>query len=283
VTDRRASNTAVGVAMLRAVHQLLDGMPRVLDDTVVMRLLGPDIEWTVRERAEQMLGPRATALRTHVLLRSRYAEERLHLAVGRGVGQFLVLGAGLDTFAYRQPQWARSLRIYEVDHPASQTDKRDRLAAADIAIPGNVTFVPVDFERETLRQRLAAEGIDLAAPTFVSCLGVIVYLARDAVKDLFGFIASLAPGSECVFTFGGNSRPMATGVPSLADIAEAVGEPFRSPLGLKEVTALCAAAGLPEPILPTSEEIRRYLGDRQDWLRPPSRSSIASVTVAPRL
>jgi methyltransferase (TIGR00027 family) len=268
--------------MLRAVHQLLDGMPRVLDDTVVVRLLGPNTEWSVRERAAQMLGPRATALRTHVLLRSRYAEERLQTAVQRGVTQFLVLGAGLDTFAYRQPEWARTLQIYEVDHPASQAAKRDRLAEAGIAIPDNLSFVPIDFERDTLRHRLGVEGFDFSSATFVSCLGVIVYLTKDAVKDLFYFIASLAPGSECVFTFGGNSRPTEVGVPSLADLAAAAGEPFRSPLDIAAVNALCAGVGLPEPIFPTAEEIQGYLGERQDWLRPPARPSIASVTVAPR-
>ena len=267
--------------MLRAVHQLLDGLPRVLDDTVVVRLLGPDTEWYVRDRAAQMLGPRATALRTHVLLRSRYAEERLQSAMSGGVTQFLILGAGLDTFAYRQPDWARALRIYEVDHPASQAAKRDRLGAAEISMPQNLTFVPIDFERETLRHGLGAAGFDPSDATFVSCLGVIVYLTKDAVKDLFYFIASLAPASECVFTFGGNPRQTEAGFPSLADLAAAAGEPFRSPLDVAAVGAVCAGAGLPAPIFPTAEEIKSYLGERQDWLRPPARASIASVTVAP--
>ncbi|MEO9225488.1 MAG: class I SAM-dependent methyltransferase [Gemmatimonadaceae bacterium] len=283
MTDRPASNTAVGVAMLRAVHQLLDGLPRVLDDTVVVRLLGPDTEWSVRERAAQMLGPRATALRTHVLLRSRYAEERLQLATSRGVGQFVILGAGLDTFAYRQPEWSKSLRIYEVDHPASQISKRERLEAANIRLPENLVFVPTDFERETLRYRLGVAGLDFSGATFISCLGVIVYLTKGAVKDLFHFIASLAPGSECVFTFGGNSRQTEAGFPSLADLAAAAGEPFRSPLDVAAVGAVCTDAGLPEPIFPTAEEIKSYLGERQDWLRPPARASIASVTVALRV
>lgn len=225
---------------------------------------------------------RARGLRTHVLLRSRYAEERLHLAVDRGIVQFLALGAGLDTFAYRQPDWATGLRIYEVDHPASQEAKRERLAAASIAIPDNVTFVSVDFEHETLQDRLLAHGFDFAAPTFVSCLGVLVYLTMDAVTDLFRFVASLSPSSECVFTFGGHSRPMPPGVPSLNEIVAAAGEPFRSALDIYEVGALCAEVGLPAPVVPTDAEIASYLGDRVDGLEPPSRNSIASVTVAPR-
>jgi methyltransferase (TIGR00027 family) len=269
--------------MLRAAHQLLDGRPRVLDDTIVLRLLGAGTEEYVREHSERILSPRATALRAHVLLRSRYAEERLRDAVGRGVEQFLILGAGLDTFAYRQPDWSSALRIFEVDHPESQKAKRDRLAAAGIEIPANLTFVPVDFEHETLRERLTAHDFDFSAPAFVSCLGVLVYLTMDAVTDLFRFFASLAPGSECVLTIGGGARPTGSGVPSLADMAAAAGEPFRSPLDVAELDALCAAVGLPAPEFPTSGEIARYLGDRTDGIRPPNHVSIASVMVAPRL
>lgn len=280
MTERPASNTAVGVAMLRAAHQILDGTPRVLDDTIIVRLLGPNTEWSVRERTEQMLGPGATALRAHVLLRSRYAEERLKLAVRREVTQFLILGAGLDTFAYRQPEWAGRLRIFEVDHPASQADKRERLKAASIDMPPNLVFVPVDFERETLRARLLSEGFDLSQPTFVSCLGVLVYLTTDAIRDLLRLIASLRTGSECVLTYGGNSRPGESGRKSLADMAAAAGEPFRSPMDVDALNKLCADVGLQQPTFPTTTEIAKYLGDRQDWLRPPTRSSIASVLVA---
>lgn len=268
--------------MLRAAHQILDGTPRVLDDTIIVRLLGPGTEWSVRERTDQMLGPRATALRTHVLLRSRYAEERLHLAVERRVTQFLILGAGLDTFAYRQPEWADALRIFEVDHPASQADKRQKLGAAKLDVPSNLVFVPVDFERETLRGRLLSEGFDFSQPTFVSCLGVLVYLTMDAIRDLLRFVAALPPGSECVLTYGGHRHSRDSGMPSLADLAAAVGEPFRSPMDLTALNELCADVGLEQATLPTIAEIAAYLGDRQDWLRPPARSSIASVTVAER-
>lgn len=266
--------------MLRAAHQILDGMPRVLDDTVIVRLLGPDTEWIVRERTEQLLGTQATRLRTHVLLRSRYAEERLHVATGRGVAQFLILGAGLDTFAYRQPEWATGLRIFEVDHPSSQTQKREKLKTASIPVPPNLVFVPVDFERQTLRRRLLDEGFDFDRPAFVSCLGVLVYLSMDAIRDLLRFLAALHAGSECVLTYGGHHQAHGSGARSLAEMAAAVGEPFRSPMDLAALAALCADAGLQQPTVPTTEEIAAYLGDRQDWLRPPTRSSIASVQVA---
>ncbi len=282
MSDRSASNTAVGVATLRAAHQLLDGEPRVLDDPIVVRLLGADAANDIRDRAEKFDLPGVAGLRTHVLLRSRYAEERLRLAVECGVTQFVALGAGLDTFAYRQPEWARDLRLYEVDHPASQGAKRRRLREAGIAVPDNVTFVSVDFEHETLRDRLDASGFDFTSPAFVSCLGVLVYLTMDAVADLFRFIASLPASSEFVFTFGGHRRPSASGEPSLTDVVARVGEPFRTPLDIGDVRELCASAGLAAPIVPTDAEVASYLGDRRDRLRAPSRNSIASVMVAPR-
>ena len=282
MTERPASNTAVGVATLRAAHQLIDQPPRILDDTVVVRLLGSEISPYIHENLGRFQSPRAQALRTHVLLRSRYAEERLQIAVERGVSQFLLLGAGFDTFAYRQPSWSSSVRIFEVDHPAGQQSKRDRLAAADVPLPDNLTFVSVDFERETLRDRLYAHSFDFAKRTFVSCLGVLVYLTSEAVDDLFRFLGSLAPSSECVLTIGGGQRSADPTVPSLGDLAAAAGEPFRSILDAESLAALCARCGLELPVFPAASEIARYLGNRHDGLHSPSRRSIASVTVAGR-
>jgi methyltransferase (TIGR00027 family) len=265
--------------MLRAAHQLFDGMPRIVDDTAVVALLGPKIISHVRERERSYREPVALALRSHVLLRSRFAEERLREAVGRGVTQFVLLGAGLDTFAYRQPAWARALSIVEVDHPASQSAKRERLAAATIALPPNLMFAPIDFERDTLLAGLVRAGFDPRAMTFISCLGVLVYLTGQAITDLFAFIARLPAGSECVFTFGGTKGPDHHGRPSLATMAAALGEPWRSNLELDDVRAVMARAGLPAPRLLSVDEAARYLGDRRDGLRWPKRDRIASVVV----
>lgn len=207
MAEREASKTAIGVAVLRAVHQLLDGEPKILDDTMVVALLGPERERRIRDGADAFRDPRSMALRSHVVLRSRFAEERLHAAVARGIRQLIVLGAGLDTFAYRQPAWAGALRIYEVDHPASQGVKRGWLETARIESPQNLTYVPIDFERDTLAAGLERAGFDPAAKTFVSCLGVLVYLTEDAIAELFAFVARLPAQSECVFTFGGTRGP----------------------------------------------------------------------------
>jgi methyltransferase (TIGR00027 family) len=279
MAEREASKTAIGVAVLRAVHQLLDGEPRILDDTVVVPLLGAERVERILAGAHAFREPPAIALRAHVLLRSRFAEERLREAMARGVTQLVVLGAGLDTFAYRQPPWAHALRIYEVDHPASQTVKRTWLDAAKIALPPNLTFAPIDFEHDTLQAGLERAGFDPAAKTLVSCLGVLVYLTGEAIADLFAFVARLPAQSECVFTFGGRRRPDEPGRPSLATRAAEVGEPWQSSMELDDVIAVLARAGLPAPTLPTPAEIRSYLGQRDDGLGPPKRDRICSVIV----
>jgi methyltransferase (TIGR00027 family) len=274
----RASVTAFGVAMLRAAHQVIDDEPRVLVDPVVIPLLGPETETHIRANRDRFRTPGMCALRAHVVLRSRFAEDRLHAAAGRGVRQAVVLGAGYDTFGYRQPEWARDLRIVEVDQPVSQQAKRERLQAASIAVPSNVTFAAVDFERETIDEGLTAAGFDPRERTFVSCLGVIVYLTRDAVVDLFRFVAALPAGSECAFTFGGASEPLG-GASPLAEMAARVGEPWRSHLEIDEVRALLANAGLGAPETLTTEQAWDYLGTRRDGLTAPRRQRIATVIV----
>ena len=180
-------------ALHRAAHQLLD-RPLVFADDVVLRLIGPELVATITpDWADQAAVRR---LRATIALRSRYAEDRLADAVRRGVGQYLVLGAGLDSFAYRNPFPA--LRIFEVDHPASQAAKRRLLADAGIALPPTLTFVPVDFERERLIDALVRGGVDTSAQVFVSWLGVTVYLTREAVLETLAAVATLPAGSAIV-------------------------------------------------------------------------------------
>src|ERR1700741_216051 len=134
---RGASRTALGVAALRWQHQTLDGEPKVLADALSGQLLGEDVLRQVAARLGDPHSPEMLALRSHVVLRSRYCEDKLAAAVRQGVSHLLILGAGLHTFAYRQPEWARGLRVCEVDHPASQAEKRRLLSSARIAIPEN--------------------------------------------------------------------------------------------------------------------------------------------------
>ena len=145
--------------MLRAAHQFMDAEPRILDDPVITRILGPTVEERIREQFERFESAPARALRSHIVLRSRLAEDALHEAIARGCRQFILLGAGLDTFAYRQPEWARALRIVEVDHPASQAHKQSMLQRAGVTIPDNVVYASVDFEHETLADGLRRHGV----------------------------------------------------------------------------------------------------------------------------
>ncbi len=194
----RPSVTAFGAAALRAAHQLLDAPP-VFEDPLALRIVGPRVAAAIVDEPQRAGSP--ASLRALVSLRSRHAEQALADAVGRGVRQYVVLGAGLDTFAYRNPFAARRLRVFEVDHPATQRWKRARLAEADIDVPASASFAPVDFERDTLADGLARAGFDADAPAFFSLLGVVVYLPRDAAMATLGWVARRAPGSAIAFDY----------------------------------------------------------------------------------
>ncbi|HEV7598877.1 MAG TPA: SAM-dependent methyltransferase [Bradyrhizobium sp.] len=192
------SRTALGAAGLRAAHQVLDGAA-IFADPLALRILGADADDLVRE-AEAEADPFRHRLRWFIAIRSRIAEDALAAAIKRGVRQLVVLGAGLDTTAYRAPH-SQELRIFEVDHPATQTWKRERLAKADIALPASLTFVPVDFERETVADGLAAAGFDSTQQTFFTWLGVVPYLTDEAIFSTLGFIAGLLGGAHVVFDY----------------------------------------------------------------------------------
>lgn len=191
-----SSRTALMVARQRAAHQVLD-RGSILHDPFALKLLRED-ETDVLQFANQH--PSASIGRLLTTTRSRIAEDALSEAVERGVRQIVILGAGLDTFALRNPHTALELRIYEVDHPATQAWKRECLAEAQIALPPSLIFVPVDFERDNLGQELAAAGFLENSPAFFSWLGVVPYLTQDAIGRTLDYIASI-PDSEVVFDY----------------------------------------------------------------------------------
>lgn len=178
--DDRPSRTAQGVALRRAAHQLRE-QPPIFRDPLALRILGPELEAAVREAVTRPDEPWSRGMRLFLSLRSRVAEDELARALERGVRQYVILGAGLDTFAYRNPYSA--LRVFEVDHPATQELKREYLRRAAIAIPPSVAFAPVDFSRETFLDGLARAGYDASAPAFYSWLGVTPYLAPEVTFD----------------------------------------------------------------------------------------------------
>ncbi|MEV6129846.1 class I SAM-dependent methyltransferase [Streptomyces violaceusniger] len=194
----RPSITARGAAAFRAAHQELEG-GRVFHDPLALRILAADADDPLLEAAFR---PEREDVRLSVAARARFAEDAVAAAVTRGVRQAVALGAGLDTFGCRNPYEAEGLRVFEVDHPATQEWKRGRLAATEIPVPPSLTFAPVDFERQSLADGLTAAGFDPARPAFFIWLGVVPYLTHTAVLDTLGFIAGLPGGSGAVFDYG---------------------------------------------------------------------------------
>ena len=183
--ENRPSATAQRAAMRRAAHQLLDD-PKVFDDPLALSIIGREDESALRADPRQFeASPLSPYLRAFVAARSRRAEDELASAVRRGVHQYVIVGAGLDTFAYRNPYPQGVLHVYEVDHPATQTWKRARLEEAGIALPGDLTFAPVDFDTQTLEEGLRGAGYDHGKGAFFSWLGVTEYLSdRDGGDDI---------------------------------------------------------------------------------------------------
>src|SRR5580698_9525375 len=195
--EGKFSRTARRVAIRRAAHQLLDH-PRVQDDPLALRIIGTEAAEELRSNPKEHHAF-SRAFRAFMAARSRYAEDELATAVAHGVRQYVVLGAGLDTFAYRNPH--AGLRVFEVDHPATQLWKREQLQAAGISIPPSLTFIPIDFERQTLADGLGQAGFKRDAAAFFSWLGVTPYLTREACTTTLSFIGKMPADSAVVFDF----------------------------------------------------------------------------------
>jgi methyltransferase (TIGR00027 family) len=196
VQSEEPSRTAWAAAVHRAAHQVLE-QGSIFTDPLALRILGKDAVAVARDAEALTSGRR---MRIFIAARTRFAEDALAAAAERGVSQVVVLGAGLDTYAYRSALRDR-LRIFEVDHPATQAWKRQRLEDAAIPIPRSLTFAPVDFERQTLAEGLAAAGLDPAQQTFFTWLGVVPYLSEAAVWSTLGFIANLSKCAHVVFDY----------------------------------------------------------------------------------
>jgi methyltransferase (TIGR00027 family) len=279
MTQRPVSETALGIAQLRAVHQFLDDEPKILDDAVILRLLGADAVEQLKVDFAGADRPQRRGLRADVVWRSRYAEDRLAQAVRRGVRQCVILGAGFDTFAYRQPDWARHLRIYEIDSPATQEEKHRRLQAAGIAVPENLEFVPVDFEQMSLSEALRAGGLDVFAPAFFSCLGVLVYLTRKAVDSIFVTMAAFPADSEVVFTFS----PPDNASSKLAETLRARGEAWLTHMEPQTLADELRGLGFSRISILDLEEVERaYFQGRSDGLRPAGVERLATAVVGDR-
>jgi methyltransferase (TIGR00027 family) len=225
----RPSRTALRVALRRAAHQLYDTRPLVLDDPIAVPILGETYAEELRRTPTQPNRRFSASLRAFLVARSRYAEDMLARAVADGITQYVLLGAGLDTFAHRNPY--TQLRVFEVDHPATQLWKRELLAASKLHAPANLTYAPVDFESQSLAEQLQRAGFNSATPAFFAWLGVVPYLTPEAFRATIAFIASQARGSGLVLDYGQprSALPFLEQLAhdSLAARVQLAGEPFQ--------------------------------------------------------
>lgn len=270
--EERRSSTAEDAAIMRALHQTLDD-PRILVDPIASRLIEPqgDFYQGALANFERLPVSLRSRFRSLFVTRSRYAEDCLAESLTDGVRQYVILGAGLDTFAYRQPLWARSLRVFEVDHPPTQQWKRSRLAVAHIAIPGNVSLVPVDFENVTLTDALSGAGLDFTVPTLFSLLGVSQYLTETALDLTLNFVLSMPAASEIVFSFvlPEYARPVdeAALVAAFAVRSTEMGEPWLTQFLPEGLVVKLRAMGFSDVFhLSPEAATQRYFRERHDGL-----------------
>jgi methyltransferase (TIGR00027 family) len=280
----RASRTALGVAIRRALHQLYDDEPKIFADPLGARLAGEIDPARFAAMRDIRSAPLQMLVRAEVVLRSRFAEEELDRAAARGVQQYVILGAGLDTFAFRQPPFARDLRIFEVDHPATQAWKRERLVAMGIPAPSNLSWSPVDFERQTLMEGLAMAGFDATRPSYFSWLGVTMYLTRPAIDATLRVIAALPSATTITLEFNLPDEDLTEldleTVQFLAQMVAAIGEPFLTRFRAEELRAHLRDLGFSSVFhLTPAEAATRYFGGRQDGLRAPEWAQVMSATV----
>jgi methyltransferase (TIGR00027 family) len=265
------SRSALHVALRRAAHQLYDAPPLVLDDPIAVAILGPhaaNLERTPGRNPAHKPRPHSTGLRAFLVARSRYAEDQLAQAVERGVTQYVLLGAGLDTFAHRNPY--PNLRVFEVDHPATQQWKRELLRDSGVPSPARLVYTPVDFERHSLADQLALAGFDPSIPSFFAWLGVVPYLTREAFRRTLAFLSTQPRESGVVFDY---SQPRAALPPqeqqardSLSSRVQQAGEPFHLFFTPSEAAEELAAFHNIED-LGAAEINARYFALRSDGLK----------------
>ena len=255
------------------MHVQVDPPPHVLEDEIGLQLAAPDDGW--RRRPD--MDPHATQpFRASIVARARFIEDLVVEQAGRGVGQYVILGAGLDTFAQRRPEIASRLRVFEVDQPGPQAWKRQRLIELGFGIPEWLRLVPVDFEAgESWWERLAAAGFDAGRPAVVASTGVSMYLTKDAIAATLRQVAALAPGSTLAMTFllplelaDPEVRP---GLERAEKGARASGTPFISFFTPPEMLALAREAGFRDVQHVSAATLaQRYFAGRTDGLRPPN-------------
>ena len=265
------SRTAFRVALRRAVHQITD-RPAVLEDPVAVAILGPGGVAQMDSEIARSNHSFSRSLRAFVAVRSRYAEDELAKAVARGVKQYVVLGAGLDTFSYRNIFADAGLRVFEVDYPATQGWKRHLLQSANIGVPAETTLVAVDFERQRLPDALESAGFKASEGAFFSWLGVTPYLTQIAFKNTLAFIAAIQPQSGVVFDYAVARSALSflerVALDALSTRVAKAGEPFQLFFEPNKLSELLRQFGFRQIEDLGPEQINaRYFAQRGDGLR----------------
>jgi methyltransferase (TIGR00027 family) len=261
---RGPSRTALMAAMGRALHR--DGPPpHILDDWMAADLAGDEGRAIVESMGANVTPDRLYAFQAWTAVRSRFVEDFVKSAAAAGVSQYVVLGAGLDSFAYRHPDLLERLTVFEVDHPLSQAWKRRRLDQLNITLPRNLVFVAVDFETQSLRAALNTSGFALDQRAVASWVGVTMYLARDAIGTTLDTIASCAPGTRIALTYDQPPEVLdEKGRALLADVsgtAAKYGEPFISLFSRDEIERLLVEHGFDSVThFGAADALRRYFG-----------------------
>jgi methyltransferase (TIGR00027 family) len=263
-------NTAVRVALWRALHVQVDPPPHLLEDEIGLKLAAPGDDWRSRPEMDPQFTSR---FRAAIVARARFIEDLVVEEAGQGVRQYVILGAGLDTFAKRRPEIASALRVFEVDQPDTQGWKRQRLIDLGFGIPEWLRLVPVDFEAgASWEEQLAAAGFDAGQPTVVASTGVSMYLTKEANAATLRQIASLAPGSTLAMSFllppelvDAELRP---GLEASTKGARESGTPFISFFEPAEMLALARDAGFSDAQHVSAPMLNeRYFAGRTDGLR----------------
>ncbi|GHF51111.1 S-adenosyl-L-methionine-dependent methyltransferase [Streptomyces mashuensis] len=275
-------HTAVRVALWRALHVQADAPPHVLDDEIGLELADPGQGW--RDRGDMTM-PGISGVRASIVARARFVEDLVAERADAGLAQYVILGAGLDTFAQRCPELASRLRVFEVDQPGTQAWKRQRLAELGYGVPAWLTLVPVDFEAgDSWPERLNAAGFDPRKPTVVASTGVSMYLTHEANTATLRQAAALAPGSVFATTF---LLPLDMLDPDERRVQEfsmrnaaASGTPFISLYSPDEMRQAALEAGFTKAVHISPDDLAaRYFADRHDGLRLPRAEHILLAEV----
>ncbi len=274
-------STALRVALWRAIHVQFDPLPHVLEDEIGLKLAAPDEGW--RERSD--MNPQWTSrFRASILARARFIEDLVLEKAGQGLGQYVILGAGLDTFAQRHLEMVSNLKIFEVDTPGPQTWKRQRLVELGYGIPDRLKFVPVDFEAgASWLDQVKSAGFNAGQSVVVSSTGVSMYLTKEAIMATLRQMARLAPGSTFAMTYilpielvGDEER---IGYEMAIKGAKASGTPFISFFTPAEIVAMAKEAGFKEVKTVSGADLtQRYFAGRTDNLRPGSEELLVATT-----